>query len=113
MMLIDADSLRDEFENEIELDSYWACEIVDKWPTINVNNTEWISVKDKLPKDGEKVLVYYPKWRNEKYYSCVFSAEYQKRKYCDEGFGAEDVLFDIGGEDGITHWMPLPNPPEE
>ena len=35
MRLIDADSSRDEFENDIELDSYFACKTIDKWPTID------------------------------------------------------------------------------
>lgn len=72
----------------------------------------WISVNDALPKVGESVLVYCPEYLNESW-PCVFSAEYQKGPYCAEGFGADDMLFHIGGHDGITHWMPLPKPPKE
>lgn len=75
---------------------------------------EWISVKDRLPKELEFVLVYCPAFVGEKYISCVFSARYQKgHRACDEGFGAEDCLFRIGGENGVTYWMPLPEPPKE
>ena len=64
---------------------------------------EWISVKDRLPNEGEgTVLVYgsrggiytaylerndkYPRWHKLN----------SKSHYCDP-----------------THWMPLPKPPEE
>lgn len=75
---------------------------------------EWISVNDRLPKNEECVLVYFPKWRKRDY-SCVFSAEYQNGEddICDKGFWNDYCRFNIGGEDGITHWMPLPNPPKE
>lgn len=75
---------------------------------------EWISVNDKLPKCGETVIVYYPKMRCE-YWPFVFSATYKEFKNgaCTKTFSAYDFYYNIGGPDGITYWMPLPNPPEE
>lgn len=65
--------------------------------------SEWISVKDRLPEVGEKVLVVdtfgvdvyifvtdtckYPKWIGD--FNLVYPFEY------------------------IKHWMPLPEPPGE
>ena len=55
---------------------------------------EWISVKDRLPKPNENVLVY-----------------------CKE-YGIYVDIHMSGGifgysMDSVTHWMPLPEPPEE
>ena len=47
---------------------------------------EWISVEDRLPEDGEHILVRYSDdW------------------ICDEYSPVDD---------GVTHWMPLPRPPK-
>ena len=52
-----------------------------------VTVNEWISVKDRLPdKDGEHILVCYSDgW------------------ICDQFTPVDD---------GVTHWMPLPQPPK-
>lgn len=56
--------------------------------------SEWISVKDRLPSSHEMVLVYCPR-EVTKIRPCSFS----------NWDGAEGL--------GISHWMPLPNPPEK
>ena len=57
---------------------------------------EWISVNDKLPVCGERVLI-------------------------TDGFGVFEVFrsasgkwvrMGIGWQENVTHWMPLPEPPE-
>ncbi len=64
---------------------------------------KWISVKDKLPKKCQKVLFVYKK-NNEVdcgYYGCS---------------SFEDVYFYDTLESSnelATHWMELPEPPEE
>ncbi len=60
---------------------------------------EWISVKDKLPEEGERVIVF-----------------------CSDGivrlnrleYGNFPLIFGGGFSKAITtHWMPLPEPPKE
>ena len=53
--------------------------------------SEWISVKDRLPEHGQLVLVCGDYWNIEKYphWSGTFDCP------------------------GVTHWMPLPDPPKE
>jgi hypothetical protein len=59
----------------------------------------WISVKDKLPKDGKRVMAY--------------------TKYMQHFVGTHEGLFWVITATGkspysdVTHWMPLPEPPEE
>lgn len=54
----------------------------------------WISVKDKTPEDGVEVLVWD-----------------------DGGFAYIDTwvghTWKYGGDLGVTHWMPMPEPPKE
>ncbi len=66
--------------------------------------SKWISTKERLPKIGQNVLIYYPKWDGD---------EIQVAKLEDDG-----MMFDICGEFNIgtgvvTHWMPLPGSPKE
>ena len=54
----------------------------------------------QLPDNGQKVLVYH-KW----------SGEVAIDTFCEDN---EGCYFEENGEmDGITHWMPLPEPPKE
>jgi len=62
---------------------------------------EWISVKDRLPREPENYLVYDD-----------ISERIGIREYYSNGF----YSIDSDGEDGlhtdnITHWQPLPEPP--
>ena len=60
---------------------------------------EWISVKDKLPDDNERVIAYRP---NE--------ADVSAYKYCVIwGWGVKMSM----KHRGISHWMKLPEPPKE
>jgi len=56
---------------------------------------EWISVKDRLPEDGQEVLAYWGDWNTV--IDTYSGVEWIKGK----SFGAF-----------TTHWMPLPNPPK-
>ena len=64
--------------------------------------SEWISVKDRLPIPGERVLCF-AKWKSH-----------------PTAVGSDTMLVDYFGssvplDDGyvITHWMNLPKPPKE
>ena len=59
---------------------------------------EWISVKDRLPPDQEEVLV------------CTLAKNGVRN--IDKGYLAIDH-FIHRGRSQVTHWMPLPEPPEE
>lgn len=65
---------------------------------------EWISVKDKMPRINEVVLVY------DKFIEDVSTG------YISEFLGDRVVwIIDYGQSisDEVTHWMPLPEPPKE
>lgn len=68
--------------------------------TISISETtepKWISVEDKLPKEGEEVIVFYTSWKHE----------YQQIAIFESG-----EFIDLGGcALSPTHWMPLPLPP--
>lgn len=76
---------------------------VDDMPAADVQHGDrWISVKDRLPKSGQNVLIYYPKWDGD---------EIQVARLDNDG-----MTFDICGEFNVgtgvvTHWMPLPESP--
>lgn len=58
---------------------------------------KWISVEDRLPMCGERVLITEG--------SAVFEAYLSiSHKWVRTG---------IGWTESVTHWMPLPEPPEE
>jgi len=70
------------------------CEhILDMSKMVDVNG--WISVKDRLPKDGSGLLIVYNYYLNE-----VATAYYDGDMWCT-----------TGGE-YISHWQPLPEPPK-
>ena len=98
----------------------------------------WISVKDRLPDSGKHVLVACEglliTGRRKYYYACeaiyaapktVIASEYEDIDgvydeetdgyYLPEGwwgvvYNCEYIYFI---DDFVTHWMPLPEPPEE
>ena len=58
----------------------------------------WIPVSERLPEDGQAVIVFWSKYKQ------VGEAVFGK----EEGFFSTDR----GGCYDISHWMPLPQPPE-
>lgn len=62
---------------------------------------DWISVKDRLPEPGHRVLAASVYFTGE----CWMAVNGTWYRY--NGFDM-DHLFE-----SITHWMPLPEPPEE
>ena len=80
-----------------------------------MENKEWISIEDKLPKVDEQVLVYYT-WDNGKYteYDCAYISEILTRETADGIFKTIEWRGkDLDAVVRPTHWMPLPEPPKQ
>lgn len=70
--------------------------VLKKLPTADViDRPKWISVAERLPKDGELVMTYSTSRKDVGHCSCLKS--YVER---------------YGNYDEVTHWMPLPELPE-
>ena len=63
---------------------------------------QWISVQDRMPEQGQKVLVFRP-YAHEK--------PYKDPNYKICTYAGEDIFINSHFEHEITHWMPLPKPP--
>lgn len=59
----------------------------------------WVSVKDNLPHDHEEYLLF----KKEENFCYIGHIDINKNWFDADGCTLE----------GITHWMPLPNPPKE
>ena len=75
-------------------------DIADHLIANGVTVQEWISVKDRLPEVGKKVLVYCKENKND-YEIGAYSDTYR-------GFFVRQTWYE-----NITHWMPLPPAPED
>lgn len=68
----------------------------------------WISVKDRLPKERQFVLAYQPHKSNRcrQLILCRINNSWYELN--------ENNKIDINGfYNSITHWMPLPEPPKQ
>ena len=65
---------------------------------------QWISVKDRLPRTGVKVLVYLPAYKSQSF-GILWKGEW--------GVGEAGALGRMAAGLTVTHWMPLPEPPKE
>ena len=61
--------------------------------------SEWISVKDRLPELDKEVCVYHP--------------ESDEPVYSDMMFTSMSGTIRWDWKEGVTHWQPLPDPPQE
>lgn len=67
---------------------------------LEVQITKWISIKDRTPEDGQKVIFI-----NDKYPSITMQGIYHADK-------TPDTIRVLGfGLGNVTHWMPMPEPP--
>jgi len=83
-------------------------EYIDCLRSLPVNR--WISVKERLPEDDGKYMVWYKGELD----ICEFDAESQKFGYTYDDYDemySHLVCWDDGIDKDITHWMPLPEPP--
>lgn len=73
-----------------------------------VNQSEgWISVNDRMPRDGERVMVYVEEQNNlPPYHLTAMISENEKYTLrFHELYYYQEI-------EGITHWRPLPSPPK-
>lgn len=84
--------------------------------------SKWISVKDRLPEKGAKLLLYVPKTEKGRQ-SGIFTGELKEVK-ANNGSGNFWDMPTPGSDwtlwgwsyfekPNVTHWMPLPEPPKE
>ena len=112
MRLIDADWLKSEIQRRRKryktLTGVDMAMLVDDAPTIG----GWISVEDRLPEEGVRVLAVKKLKdgrRDLALATCI--PEYKHHDYVT----GEDIVepyWVCGGNNNITHWMPLPEMPE-
>lgn len=70
-------------------------------------NNGWINIKERLPKKGQKVIIYI----NDKdmdTYLCIHVAYYVEED--DESYF--ETADDSYSEMLVSHWRPLPEPPK-
>lgn len=65
---------------------------------------KWISVKDRLPTDGQFYLTCY---KSNDYYRCETGQVYTRKD------GSKYFVDDNESAINATHWMPLPAPPKQ
>ena len=84
---------------------------ITEWAAIGMKAPRWISVKDKLPTSiVNKVLVWL---EHEDLNGYLGFGHYEKYKGQEIWYDLEhNEAFSIRGY-AVTHWMPLPEPPEE
>ena len=74
---------------------------------------EWISVKDRLPEDGEMVLMC-KKLKNGR---CSIDLGYYMSQFtvydADLGRNVDRPTWVTRGNNNVTHWAKIPDPPEE
>ena len=105
MRSIDADALKKELapyeENDFSQQIDVILEIVDAQPTLTPPN-EWVSVYDRLPEPGERVLAT----------DCGFVGEFyinKRGKWQRYNVNCSELLMALD----ILYWTPLPAPPDK
>lgn len=81
-------------------------------PASDDQPVKWISVKDRLPEDDGKYMVWYKGELD----ICEFDVESQTFGYTYDDYDemySHLVCWDDGMDKDITHWMPLPEPPKD
>ena len=69
--------------------------------------SEWISVKEKLPEEGQDVIIAIFDTAKKTYQMMSDSLTFYRNKWV---WWTNDP---IGNNQDITHWQPLPEPPKK
>ena len=72
--------------------------------------SNWISVKDRLPEDQDECFIFVPTFDSRGVKSTPYVLHGTYWEECEEWTTCEGENFSI---DEVTHWQPLPEPPEE
>lgn len=80
-----------------------ASTLIENFSISKQNRNEWISVNDRLPKNGDWVLVY----GDGKIYMAFVD---QDNQWCVDADGYDGHIENV---DWVTHWMELPKGPYE
>lgn len=113
MRMIDADALLKRYDETHVGPPGAARKLIEEAPTVG----GWISVKDSLPNEYE--YTYEGDTYSESgYYLCHIGHDRDKAVWPEVlvGYtvnGKWHIEGDYMLDDKITHWMPLPEPPEE
>ena len=67
---------------------------------------DWIAVTDGLPQDGQQVMTYLD-WSG----MAIRGKAFHDIHYYRQGIGFVNLPDDEDRYGGVTHWMPLPQPP--
>ena len=67
--------------------------------------TGWIRVEDRLPEESGRFLVRYESTSEETPYTTIVRYNAENRTF-------RSLFLRIDQENPITHWQPLPQPPE-
>lgn len=121
MRLIDADVLKEELTSHFDLELEPVIEkevlrMIDEQETISVASPKWISVKDKLPNDGRFLVLLRSSLHKAGKNYLMEIATFSGGKfylYVSYREGMTGDLMTVPYRiDNVTHWMPLPEPPE-
>lgn len=67
---------------------------------------QWISVSDRLPEENQNVLVFSDLWT-------VVGAQIKEGLWVNDAGGTDLVTSKRGQDSEVTHWMELPEAPNE
>ena len=125
--LIDADTLKRKAQ-KVAVES-WKMQMTAKVETVLNQFIDWIedaptvygwiSVKERLPGEDGRYLVYNMSYCNALAFVASFSTclenvgEYDFDGEKRPGWFSYDDEYGYYEIDGVTHWMPLPEPPKE
>ena len=99
MRMIDADAVCERCKASGAICTGKDCEIPNM-PTLTPPN-EWVSVEERLPEGHAQVLMWSAKWNIA-----------EAGSYYNKHFWVYSEIGDGYIADNITHWMPLPEPPD-
>lgn len=121
MRLIDADMLKKYMVNK-NRDTEHFLQYVDEQPTVQIEETKWISVSERLPEDGDcrYYMCLVENHLEDPPMMCQYEEEYGFGFYHDihdpVSLGFVDTEFQTMEElnyEKVLYWMPMIEPPEE